>query len=523
MTSDSGKSYQTNWRRLLVGLSHTDAIAPGEPDFSFTDITLDKLQEAMQNRELNAQQVVRHYYRQIVRHNEEGADLRAVNQLLPLTDALEIARKLDTEREQGNVRGKLHGIPVLLKDNIDTADGLPNTAGSLLLKEHFPERDAPLVEKLRAAGAIIIGKANLTEWANFRSSGASSGWSSLGGMIKNPYDTTRSTCGSSGGSACAVSSNLIPVAVGSETDGSLVCPAATTGIVAIKPTLGLISHKGIIPIAPSQDTAGPMARTVRDAVYLLDVLVERNADDKRSPSFSEHLKVAGLQGKRIGVARNLMGYHTDLDAAFEKQLNVLRDAGAEIIEEVEFCSEHDWSEDELIVLLHEFKYSIQDYFSQHPQARYHNLDELIAATQQYGEVLMPFFGQQIFALADLRTDEQQADYEAALARAKDAAGKNGIDATLKRHQLDLLIAPTTSPAWKIDVINGDHYLGSASSPAAVAGYPHITVPMGFIGHLPVGMSFFAGAGADALLIEAAYAYEQVSQQRRAPALLPREH
>jgi amidase/aspartyl-tRNA(Asn)/glutamyl-tRNA(Gln) amidotransferase subunit A len=520
-----------NRRRLLItlfsaGLAwQTQAIAA--PEFDFREVTVEQLQSAMDSGELTAEQVVRHYYRQIAQHNRRGADLRAVNQLLPLDEALAIARQLDAERADGSTRGPLHGVPVLLKDNIDTADGLANTAGSLLLKDHQPSQDAFLVKQLRAAGAIIIGKANLSEWANFRSTASSSGWSSIGGQVKNPFDTTRSPCGSSSGSAVAVSANLIPLAVGTETDGSLVCPAAINGIVTIKPTLGSVSRSGIIPISHSQDSAGPMARSVSDAVYMLEAMLGEDATDSASYSvnidYSAHLKDDGLAGKRIGVMRELTGYHAGLDMVFEGQLQVLVNAGAELVEDVSFSNGRNWGQDEFTVLLHEFKYDMAAYLAQHPKLAYRSLADLEAANNEQADAVMPFFGQELFTMANARTDEQQEEYEAARERAKQAAGKDGIDATLAEYEVDLLVAPTTAPAWKIDLVNGDHYLGSASSPAAVAGYPHITVPMGFVQHLPVGMSFFAGANSEAVLIEAAYAYEQASQQRRAPALMPRSH
>lgn len=522
---------KTSWRRLLLTLFSAGLLWQSQgiaaTDFNYHEVTVEQLQTAMHEGELSAEAIVRHYYGQIAKHNERGADLRAVTQLLPLSEALALARKLDDERARGQARGALHGVPVLLKDNIDSADGLANTAGSLLLADHYPTTDAFIVQRLRAAGAIIIGKANLSEWANFRSTNSSSGWSSYGGQTKNPFDTSRSTCGSSAGSAAAVSGNLIPLAVGTETDGSLVCPAAITGIVTIKPTLGLLSRSGIIPIAHSQDTAGPMARTVRDAVYMLDAMRGQDANDSASYAvdgpFAKHLQADGLKGKRIGVMRDLMGYHSGVDAVFEGQLQVLENAGAVLVDDLSFVNGRNWGDDEFTVLLHEFKLGLADYFAQHPQAPYQDLSGLLADNERYADSVMPFFGQQLFEMAAARTEEHQADYEAALARAKQAAGPEGIDATLAEYNLDLLIAPTTAPAWKIDLINGDNYSGSASSPAAVAGYPHISVPMGFVEHLPVGMSFFASAGDEGLLIEAAFAYEQLSQARRAPSLLPRQH
>ncbi|MDV6315821.1 amidase [Idiomarina sp. HP20-50] len=497
--------------------------SPGEhTEFAWQDASVPELQQAMSRGDLTAERLTQYYLQRINTHNKQGANLRAINSLSK--KALADAKRLDEERQQGKVRGPLHGIPVLLKDNIDTADGMANTAGSLLFAENYPEDDAFVVKQLREAGAIILGKANLSEWANFRSTRSSSGWSAVGGQAVNPYDRTRSTCGSSAGSATAVAADLVALSVGTETDGSLTCPAAVNGIVTIKPTLGLISRDGIIPIAHSQDTAGPMARSVTGAALMLDAMQAYDPEDpagyRTNTTFASHLKTDGLKGKRIGVVRNLMGYNELLDAQFEQQLSVLKAQGAEIVD-VEMPTYGDYGNDEFTVLLYEFKQDIAAYLDS-TDLPYDNLSDLIEANQQLDKQELGLFGQELFEMANAQDD--RAAYLDALANSKKLAGKEGIDAMIENNNVDVLIAPTTTPAWKIDHVNGDNYSGSASSPAAVAGYPHISVPMGYIqiGNepaLPVGISFFAGARSEAKLIEAAFAYEQATKHRKPPNLV----
>ena len=491
--------------------------------FAFEQASVVELQDAMQQGQLNAEQLVEYYLQQIDQHNTQGAELRAV---ISVSDnALADARRLDAERAKGELRGPLHGIPVLLKDNIDTADGLANTAGSVLLANNFPADDAFLVNELREEGAIILGKANLSEWANFRSTRSSSGWSGVGGQAVNPYDTTRSTCGSSAGSASSVAADFSTLSVGTETDGSLVCPAAINGIVTIKPTVGLISRDGIIPISHSQDTAGPMARTVTGATLMLQAMAEFDANDSQSytdkTDFAQHLKTDGLAGKRVGVVRNLMGYNELLDEQLDKQLEVLKAQGAEVVD-VTMPTYGEYGADEFTVLLYEFKYDMEKYLAT-TELPYKTMDDLIDANQQAADQELIYFGQELFKMAAQKSPSDKEDYEKALKNSKRLAGKEGIDAMLAEHDLDVLVAPTTSPSWKIDRVNGDNYSGSASSPAAVAGYPHITVPMGYIQigeepALPVGMSFFGAAKSEPVLIEAAFAYEQATLHRRAPRL-----
>lgn len=408
----------------------------------------------------------------------------------------------------------LHGQPVLIKGNI-ALEGLPNTAGSWLLRDNVAAADAFVVKRMRESGLIPLGLANLSEWANFRSLNSSSGWSSLGGLTRNPHDTTRSSCGSSSGSAAAVAAGFVDIAVGTETNGSIICPSATHGLVGIKPTLGLVSRSDIIPIAHSQDTAGPIARNVTLAVQLLDAMVGMDSDDPASIAaehrYQEYLKVDGLKGKRVGVVRSLMGYSERLDSIFEDQLKVLRSAGAIIVdEELEIENRREMSDAEWLVLRAEFKHDLNQYLAKARIPGLPNLAALIAANEEHADKVMPHFGQEIFALSQAAPDLDSEEYSDALATARRLAQVDGIDRLLREHSLDLLIAPTTGPAWKIDYIYGDTFHGSASGPAAVAGYPHITVPMGDIGGLPVGISFFAGARDEAVLIEAAFAYEQAT-------------
>lgn len=483
---------------------------------------VDQLQQAMAQGELSAADITWYYLQQIAKHNYSNTNLHAFITVQDADLLMEQAHELDRERQQGKIRSALHGIPVAIKDNIDTGDGTPTTTGSWLLREHRAPDDAYVVKQLRDAGAIILGKTNLSEWANFRSTASSSGWSSLGGQTKNPYDTTRSTCGSSSGSAVAVSANLVALAIGTETHGSLTMPASTTGIVAIKPTRGLISRDGIIPIARSQDTAGPIARTVRDAVYMLQIMAGNDKRDEDSYSetrdFTDYLQEQGLEGKRIGVLRELTGYHAGTDGVFDRQLPLFEQAGATLVDALRFPSGAGWAQDEFNLLLHEFRQDIADYLAQTSDTGFNSLKDLIVANSKYSDTILPWFGQEMFLLAEARNEGLQEEYEAAVRRAKQAAGPDTIDALLKEHNLDLLIAPTSGPAWKIDLINGDNLLGSASSAPAVAGYPHITVPMGFVHQLPVGLSFIGTAHSEDKLIAAAYTYEQRRKARRAPDL-----
>ena len=434
------------------------------------------------------------------------------------------AKQRDSERAAGEKRGPLHGIPVLIKDNIETRDQ-PTTAGSLALAGNRSGRDAPLVARLRGAGLVIVGKANLSEWANFRSERSSSGWSAVGGQARNPYDLTRSPCGSSSGSAVAVAAGMVPLAVGTETDGSIVCPASVNGIVGIKPTLGLVSQRGIVPIAHSQDTAGPMATSVRDAAWLLMAMVGPDSEDPASPTepgrfgrdYAAALKLDGLRGKRIGVVRSLAGFHEGVDARFDQAIADLRAAGAEIVDGLSFPEEPPGlSQAAYDVLLYEFKHDLNAYMAGLPGATGQlRLQDLIEFNLQHAEAELKWFQQEVFLEAQQRGGLDSAEYAAALALAQNYS-RSAIDALLHGNALDLLISPTDAPAWVIDLVVGDRFLGGSSSVPARAGYPHITVPMGFVHGLPVGLSFYGAAFSEETLIAAAHAYEQATRHARRP-------
>ncbi len=470
-------------------------------------------------KSLTSEQLVQFYLTRIQQLDDQGPQLNAVVQLNK--NALRQAKALDQYYLKHGLKGPLHGIPVLLKDNIDTIDGMANTAGSAALRNNFPQQDAFLVQQLKQAGAIILGKTNLSEWANFRSTHASSGWSGLYGQTKNPYDITTSPCGSSSGSAVAIAADLAILAVGTETDGSVTCPASVTGIVGIKPTLGTISRNGIIPLAHSQDTAGPMARTVEDAVLMLQTMVAFDQQDQQAHhskiDYVSHLKRNGLQGKRIGIVRNLSGYLPQVEQLFEQAIQALKQQGAILIDNANIDTVGKWDDAEYQVLLYEFKNDINHYLANTGSKVPKSLAELISFNKQHAQQEMPYFGQEIFVLAEQKQDLTSKEYLDALATAKQQS-QQGIDDVLQKYKLDLLIAPTTQPAWKIDWVNGDHYLGSATSPAAVSGYPHITVPMGTIHGLPVGLSLFGRKMSEGILIEAAYGYEQATHLRVEPKL-----
>lgn len=461
------------------------------------------VQSAMDQGELDALTLTRHYLARIERVDPH---LGAIIEINP--DAEQIAAALDRERLESGPRSPLHGVPVVLKANIDTGDDMATTAGSLALAGFQAAHDAALVTALRDAGVVILAKANLSEWANFRSTRSTSGWSSLGGQTRNPYDTARNPCGSSSGSAVAVSANLSLLSVGTETDGSIVCPASTNGIVGIKPTLGMISGDGIIPIAHSQDTAGPMARTVRDAALLLDAMANPNT------TTHPNLDTATLQGKRLGIVRNYpgAGTHPGVEAVLESTVSALANAGA-IPVDVELHTEGagaaEWE-----VLLYEFRTDLDAYL-QSAQAPYRSLEELIDYNDGHADDVMPHFGQEIFKLAATKGSLEDQTYLDALAEGRRIT-REAIDNALAENELDALLAPTNGPAWLTDHINGDTFRIGSSSWAAISGYPNITVPAGFVSGLPVGVSFFGTAWSDAQLIEIAHAFEQVTQARRPP-------
>lgn len=511
---------------LIQSCTSPDPVA-GPESFELNEVTLQQLQEGMRNGKYTAVNLVKQYLRRIREIDQNGPKLNSVIELNP--DAETIAVSLDRERKEGKIRGPLHGIPVLIKDNIDTADRMSTTAGSLALEGSHPLQDAFIIKRLREAGAVILGKTNLSEWANYRSTRSTSGWSGRGGQTLNPWVLDRNPCGSSSGSGVAVSANLCAAAIGTETDGSIVCPATINGIVGLKPTLGLWSRSGIIPLAHSQDTAGPMTRTVSDAAVMLGLLtgpddrdpVTGESSGKVSADYTRFLDANGLQGARIGVARNFFGFHEKVDVLMEDAIRLMASKGALIIDNADITNMREIEENESVVLQYEFRADINRYLSSLPDSvKMRSLKDLIAFNEANREKEMPWFGQELFLMAEegQLTGKQYLD---ALAAMKLAAGKNGIDAVMEKHQLDALIAPTGGPAWTTDPVNGDHYSGGSSTPAACAGYPAITVPAGFVHGLPVGITFIGTAWTEPVLIRLAFAYEQASGHRKMPGFLPR--
>ncbi len=498
-----------------------------DPSFPLNEVTVSELQDRMARGELTAEQITQLYLDRIAQIDRQGPTLRSVIETNP--EALEIARALDRERQQQGPRGPLHGIPILLKDNIATADKMTTTAGSLALAGSIPAKDSFVAAKLRAAGAVLLGKTNMSEWANFRSQHSSSGWSGRGGQCKNPYALDRNPCGSSSGSGAAIAANLAAVAIGTETNGSIVCPANANGLVGIKPTLGLVSRSRIIPIAHSQDTAGPMARTVRDAAIVLGALTGVDAEDEATQTSVGHahtdytvfLAGDGLRGVRLGVARAFFGFDPRVDALMEAALKALSGGGAVLVDPVQLPSMSEVSAAAVQVLNYEFKAGLNAYLQAlGPSAPIRSLRELIAWNEQNRERELPYFGQDRLLTAEEKGTLDAPEYREALTKAKRLTQADGIDKVMSEHQLDALVGPTGGPAWLTDLVNGDNYSGGSSTPAAVAGYPNITVPAGAIFGLPVGISFFGRAWSEPTLLKIAYAYEQATQHRRPPQFLP---
>ena len=496
---------------------------------SLPEWTISELQEKMKSGELTARQLAVLYLEQIDSVDKGGPYVNSVIEANP--DALDVADRLDAERKAGKVRGELHGIPILIKDNIDTYDGMQTTAGSLALEDHIAAQDAFIVRQLRKAGAVILGKTNLSEWANFRGKHSVSGWSSRGGLTRNPYALDRSACGSSSGSGAAVAANLCAASVGTETDGSIICPSQTNGIVGIKPTLGLLSRSGIIPIAHSQDTPGPMARTVADAAILLGAMTGVDEQDsatrsskKRSLSnYAKFLDRDGLKGARIGIARNMVGTDQRILKIFETCIDAMKYLGAVIIDPANVPNFNKFGKTELEVLHYEFKADLNKYLKSLPgEARVHSMEDVIKFNEENSHLVMPYFGQEHMTIAQAKPPLSDKKYRDALAKNHRLSRKEGIDAAMRKHKLDALVVPSGGPAWMIDLVNGDanNWEMESTSPAAVAGYPHITVPAGFVFGLPVGISFFAKAWQEATLIKFAYAFEQATQFRRSPRFLP---
>ncbi|HEX7978368.1 MAG TPA: amidase [Gemmatimonadaceae bacterium] len=480
-------------------------------------------QGALARGELTSRDLVQRYLQRIESLDRKGPMLHAVLESNP--DALDIATVLDAERRAGKTRGPMHGIPVLVKDNIDTVDRMHTTAGSEALVDGSPERDAFVVERLRAAGAILLGKTNLSEWANFRSTHASSGWSARGGQARNPYALDRTPSGSSSGSAIAVASNYCTVAVGTETDGSITSPSAACSLVGLKPTVGLVSRSGIVPISHTQDTAGPMCRSVADAAVLLTVLAGADPRDAatakaRTADYVAALDANGLKGARIGVAREkYTGYSVAADAALERALAVMKDRGAIIVDPADIPTAGKFDDAEFEVLLYEFRPDLERYLATRPPgSRARTLNDLIAFNRAHADVEMPYFGQEIFERAAKKGPLTSKEYRTALATCRELSRTKGLDAAFAKHRVDAIVAPTQGPPSLIDLVNGDPAGGSSTSPCAVAGYPAITVPMGYTRGLPLGITFMGRAWSEATLLKLAYAFEQASRVRKPPTL-----
>ena len=500
---------------------------PSPAPFELDESTIAELSAGMQSGKFTAVSIAEKYIARIEEVDRKGPALNSIIELNP--DALEIARSLDAERKERGPRGPMHGIPVLVKDNIDTADRMATTAGSLALLGSKPPSDSFLVQQLRRAGAVILGKTNLSEWANIRSSHSTSGWSGRGGLTRNPYSLDRNCSGSSSGSGAAVSANLCAAAVGTETDGSIVSPSSVNGIVGIKPTVGLVSRTGVVPISHSQDTPGPMARTVRDAAILLGALAGSDKEDKATldspaaipPDYTQYLDARGLRGARIGVVRFYFGYHEGVDAVMQRALDTLKAEGAELVDPVEIEGFGKLGNAEDLVLQYELKADMNAYLARlGPNAPVHTLKDIIEFNEKNRKSEMPYFGQDLFIKAEGRGPLTSAEYLEALEKCRKLFRTDGIDAALAKNKLDALVAPTDSPAWLTDLVDGDHFLGGSSTGAAVAGYPSVTLPAGYVFGLPVGVSFFGTAWSEPTLLKLAYAFEQATKYRKPPQFLP---
>ena len=503
-----------------------EIVSPPPPAFELDELTIAELQSGMTSGKFSAHSLAKKYLDRIDDVDRHGPAINSVIELNP--DALSIASDLDKERKAKGPRGPLHGIPVLIKDNVDTHDRMTTTAGSLALGGSIPLQDSTVAKKLRDAGAVILGKTNLSEWANFRSSHSSSGWSGRGGQTKNPYVLDRNPCGSSSGTGAGVSSNLSAIGVGTETDGSVVCPSSANSLVGIKPTVGLISRAGIIPISHNQDTAGPMCRTVTDAAILLGALAGIDARDDATKSstgksfadYTKFLDTNGLKGARIGIHRKGFGFNDAVDKLMTDCIDIMKKRGAIIVDPADIPTQGKFDDSELEVLLYEFKADLNSYLaSLGPRAPVKSLKEIIDFNEQYRDREMPYFGQDLFIKAQAKGPLTDKAYRDALAKDQRMSRKEGIDFVMDKNKLDALIAPTGGPAWTTDWVNGDHFTGGYSTASAVAGYPHITVPAGYVFGLPVGISFFGRAWSEPTLIKFAYAFEQATKVRRAPQFL----
>lgn len=517
---------------LLAGGGPSGHLPSPPKEFELEELTITELQADMQSGKFTARSLVKKYLDRMDEVDKDGPKLNSVIEINP--DALAIAEELDRERKAKGARGPLHGIPILIKDNIDTADRMMTTAGSLALVGSRPAQDAHVAKKLREAGAVILGKTNLSEWANFRSSHSSSGWSGRGGQTKNAYVQDRNPCGSSSGSGAAAAANLCAAAIGTETDGSVVCPSSANSLVGIKPTVGLISRSGIIPISHSQDTAGPMARTVTDAAILLGALEGTDTRDTTKPvkpigtgiyrevpdNYTQFLNKDGLRGARLGIARKYFGFNDRVDKLLNELIAEMKNLGAVIVDPTDIPTAGKFDDSELEVLLYEFKVDLNAYLGRlGPSSPVHSLKDVIDFNEKNRDRELTYFGQDLLIKSQAKGPLTERKYIQALAKNHLLSRTQGIDFIMRKHRLDAMIAPTGGPAWPTDWINGDHFTGGYSSASAVAGYPHITVPAGYVFGLPVGISFFGGAWSEPKLIKYAYAFEQATKARRAPRFL----
>jgi len=496
--------------------------------FELDEITIPELQDGMKSGRFTAQSLVEKYTTRIHEIDKQGPAINAVIEMNP--DALAIAGGLDRERREKASHGPLHGIPVLIKDNIDTADGMMTTAGSLALVGSKPPKDSFLTQRLRAAGAVILGKTNLSEWANIRCSHSTSGWSGRGGLTRNPYGLDRNPCGSSSGTGAGISANLAAAGIGTETDGSIVCPSSSNGLAGIKPTVGLVSRSGIVPISHSQDGAGPMCRTLRDAAILLGALTGVDPEDPATSasagkSYTDYVQFCdpnGLKGARIGVARKYFGFNDSVDALMEQSLDVMRKQGATVVDPADIATLGKFDDTELLVLMYELKADLNAYLARlGPSAPVKSLKDIIEFNERNRQKEMPYFGQDLFLKAESKGPLTDKEYTDALAKNHQLARTEGIDATMDKYHLDAIVAPTGGPAWLTDLINGDHVAGGSSNAAAVAGYPNINITAGYLWGLPVGISFFGRAWREPKLIKLAFSFEQATKARQAPRFLVR--
>jgi len=494
-------------------------------DFELDEITIDDLQKAFQSGQHSSHSVTEKYLAHIAEIDKAGPMVNAVIELNP--DALQIADALDQERRSKGPRGPLHGVPMLIKDNIDTSDRMNTTAGSLALLGSRPPADAFVAARLRKAGAVILGKTNLSEWANIRSSHSTSGWSGRGGLTRNPYALDRNPCGSSSGTGAAVSANLCVAGVGTETDGSVVCPSSANGLAGLKPTVGLVSRSGIVPISHSQDTAGPMARTVRDVAILLGAMAgadpqdSATADSRRkvSPDYTKFLDPAGLKGARLGVVRKYFGFNDAVDQLMDTLIGEMKQAGAEIVDPADIPTIGKFDESELTVFYYELKADLAAYLARRGNTSVKSLKDVIEFNERNRGREMPYFGQDIFLKSEQKGSLSTKEYIDALALNQKLTRAEGIDFIMDKFKLDALVAPTAGPAWLTDLINGDHAAGGSSSAAAVAGYPNINVTGGYLWGLPVGISFFGRAWSEPTLLKIAYSFEQLTKVRQKPRFL----